>query len=103
MREERGADPRPACSAGRTGDPLHAVLVTHPPRLLHARIRRTLGRSKSSAADFSYWPDPAAPGDPTVARPRAPAPLVTRASDSAECREWRRPLQIASRGVQGGG
>jgi hypothetical protein len=34
MREGRGEDPRPACSAGRTGGPLHAVLVTHPPRLL---------------------------------------------------------------------
>jgi hypothetical protein len=29
------ADPRSACSAGRTGGPLHAVLVTHPPRLRH--------------------------------------------------------------------
>ena len=42
MREERGADPRPACSAGRTGGPLHAVLVTHPPRLLHARTTGSL-------------------------------------------------------------
>src|SRR2546423_11441567 len=29
MREERGADPRPACSADRTGGRLDAVVVTH--------------------------------------------------------------------------
>ena len=39
MREERGPDPRPACLAavGRTGGQLHAVLLKHRPRLLHAR------------------------------------------------------------------
>src|SRR5436305_9425502 len=42
MRGERGADSRPACSAGRTGGPLRAVLVTHPPRLLHARTKAVL-------------------------------------------------------------
>jgi hypothetical protein len=38
MREEQGADPRPACLAavGRTGGQLHAVLVKHRPRHLHA-------------------------------------------------------------------
>ena len=54
MREERGADPRPACSAGRTAGPLHAVLATHPPRLLQARNSRHVAahqwRSSTSAS-----------------------------------------------------
>jgi hypothetical protein len=76
MREERGADPRPACSAGRTGGPLHAVLVTHPPRLLHARTGRTLSHSGSVVRDFSFSSqlDPAAPGGPAFVLRRAPPP-----------------------------
>jgi hypothetical protein len=76
MREERGADPRPACSAGRTGGPLHAVLVTHPPRLLHARTGRTLSHPGSVVRDFSFSSqlDPAAPGGPAFVLRRAPPP-----------------------------
>ena len=56
MREERGADPRPACSAGRRGGPLHAVLVTHPPRLLHARsLGRVVGHARR-AGEFRFYP-----------------------------------------------
>jgi hypothetical protein len=44
MREERRADPRPARSSGRTAGPLHAILVTHPPRLLQARTKGSLNR-----------------------------------------------------------
>src|SRR2546421_11730868 len=82
MREERAADPRPTCSAGRTGGPLHAVLVTHPPRLLHARTGRTLSHPGSVVRDFSFSSqlDPAAPGGPAFVLRRAPPPAPAMAS-----------------------
>jgi hypothetical protein len=39
------ADRRPACSARRTGGRLHAVRLTHPPRLLPARTKSTAARA----------------------------------------------------------
>jgi hypothetical protein len=53
------ADPPPACSAGRTNGPLHAVLVTRPPRLLHARRSETrtppAGARSAAASRRIQW------------------------------------------------
>ena len=54
MREERGADPRPACSAGRTAGPLHAVPATHPPRLLQARNSRHVAARSVAVEHFCF-------------------------------------------------
>src|SRR5919112_2412775 len=95
MRKERGADSRPARSAGHTGGPLHAALVTRPPRLLHARTTGSL------LADRQGLRDDRADELRASARARPePSPLLHRweGSSGSGATEFHAPERRAHRG-----
>jgi hypothetical protein len=85
--QERRADPRTACSAGRAGGPLHAVLVTHPPKLLHA--------PRSSRAGASLGQPRGVPDRTTVAtcHPLAPRESTAVQPESGRADRRRRGWQ----------